>query len=111
MATGASDRLPQLPVPLAVTVVIIGAFGLWMAWRPSGLLRREWAEGTGLRRAAVAVVTAALVGFPATSALGHQTAMLASWLVGGLAGLILLLSGRTAPHPGPGPAQGQDRPV
>jgi hypothetical protein len=31
MATGASDRLPQLPVPLAVTVVIIGAFGLWMA--------------------------------------------------------------------------------
>ncbi|GHE57146.1 hypothetical protein [Streptomyces capitiformicae] len=91
---GASDRLPQLPVPLAATVVLVGAFGLWTAWRPSGLLRREWAEGADLQRAAVAVVTAALVGFPATLALGHQTAMLASWLGGGLAGLVLLLSGR-----------------
>jgi hypothetical protein len=100
-----------LPVALAATVVLIGAFGLWMAWRPSGLLRREWATGADLLRAAIAVVTAALVGCPAMLALGHLTAMLGSWLVGGLAGLVLLLSGRTAPDPGLGPARGQDRPV
>ncbi len=74
-----------------------------MMWRRSGLLRREWADGTGLQRAAVAVITVALVGFLTMFSLGHRTAMLAFWLAGGVSGLILLLSGRARSDPDPGP--------
>ena len=105
-----SDRLPRLSAPLGATAILVGAFGLWMAWRSSGLLRREWADGAGLRRAAVIVVTLALVCLPATLALGHQTAVVSSWLGGGLAGLVLLC-GRPDPEAGPGPAHDEERPV
>lgn len=68
-------------------------FWLWLLWRRDGPLRREWADGAGLQRAATVVMTAAIAGFVTAMALGHLNAVLAMWLLGGLASLVLLLSG------------------
>ncbi|MFD9973818.1 hypothetical protein ACFWZR_05895 [Streptomyces sp. NPDC059017] len=89
-----SGRLPQMPVLFIAGMGLIGAFWLWVLWRRNGLLRREWADGAGLQRGAAAVLTAALVGFVVTMALGHQIVMMSVWLIGGLAGLVLLANSR-----------------
>ncbi|MBV7244488.1 hypothetical protein [Streptomyces sp. MW-W600-10] len=74
-----------------VQAVLLGA-ALWHYWRRSGFLRRQWDAGSGLRRTAVAGVTASLVAFAALLALGSGTWMLVAWLLGGLCGITLLLS-------------------
>ncbi|MGW1292447.1 hypothetical protein [Streptomyces sp. NPDC002533] len=81
-----------------VEAVIVGAT-LWSAWRRSGFLRRQWNSGGGLLRTAAAGVTASVIAFAALLALGWGTWTLAAWLLGGLCGITLLLSG-----PGGGPS-------
>lgn len=87
-------RFPELPLFMAVAMVVVTAVSLWTFWRQPGMLRREWAAGGALQRTACAVATAAVLGFPATMAIGDVTAMLIDWLVGGLACLLLLVAGR-----------------
>ncbi|MFE7338286.1 hypothetical protein [Streptomyces griseus] len=91
---GDAEALSLPPVPagfVAVEAVIVGVT-LWSTWRRSGFLRRQWDAGSGLRRTAVAGVTASLVAFAALLALGSGTWMLVAWLLGGLCGITLLLS-------------------
>ncbi|WP_103512096.1 hypothetical protein [Streptomyces sp. SM13] len=91
---GEAETVSLPPVPagfVAVEAVILGA-ALWSYWRRSGFLRRQWDAGSGLRRTAVAGVTASLVAFAALLALGSGTWMLIAWLLGGLCGITLLLS-------------------
>ncbi len=83
-----------------VEAVIVGAI-LWSAWRRSGFLRRQWGPGSVLWRTAAAGVTASVGVFAALLALGWGTWMPAAWLLGGLCGITLLLSG-----PAGGPADG-----
>ncbi|MEU4096104.1 hypothetical protein [Streptomyces sp. NPDC026673] len=94
------EGFPRVPVPLAVVAAVIGVVHLWMFWRSSGWLRQEWDGGGGVRRAATVVVTVAGIGFQATLVLGRPVAMLALWLLGGAAGMVLL------PAPAPGPDHG-----
>ncbi|MGY4920621.1 hypothetical protein ACWD9K_36605 [Streptomyces sp. 900116325] len=49
-------------------------------------------DGTALQRAAATVITAAVIAFWVTVLLGNVPAIVTSWLVGGLAGLTLLLT-------------------
>lgn len=85
--------LPPVPAGFVVVEAVIVGVTLWSAWRRSGFLRRQWDAGSGLRRAAVAGVTASSVAFAALLALGSGTWMLVAWLLGGLCGITLLLSG------------------
>lgn len=87
-------RFPELPLAMDLFMVVVTALSLWTFWRRTGSLRREWAAGGGLQRAFCAVATVAVLGFPATMAIGDMTAMFIDWLVGGLAGLLLLVTGR-----------------
>ncbi|MFE6041729.1 hypothetical protein [Streptomyces sp. NPDC056452] len=86
-----TDRLPQQPMPFIAATAVTGALGLWSLWRRSGMLRTAWADGPAPRRAAAAVITFAFVGFLVALWAGHPVAMLASWLAGGIAGLIVLV--------------------
>lgn len=81
------------PAPFAVALGLVAALSLWGLWRRNGPLRREWTDGAGFRRVAVVVMTAACLGFVITLVLGHRNAMLATWLLAGLASLPLLLNG------------------
>ncbi|WP_235978395.1 hypothetical protein [Streptomyces lycii] len=105
------SRFPQPPAVFAVAAGLAAAFGLWTLWRRSGVLRREWNQGSGPRRAAVVVLTLAVLSFPVGLSAGHRVAALASWLIGGFTGLTLLLGdGRGTPRadrPGRGGAAGQ----
>lgn len=91
-----SNDLTALPAGFVVAEATIVGVALWRAWRSSGVLRREWDAGNGLRRTAVAVLTASTVAFAVTMGFGRGNAMTASWLAGGLCGLTLLLGGRPA---------------
>lgn len=86
------DGLPPMPAWLLVVQAMVVGVVLWIIWRRSGVLRREWAAGAGLRRAAVAGLTASVVAFVVTSGLGWGAWMTVSWLAGGLWGLALLPS-------------------
>ncbi|MCG3044169.1 hypothetical protein L7D48_26925 [Streptomyces sp. S1A] len=99
-----SFGLPPVPVWFAVAEAAVAGVVLWWAWRRSGVLRREWEAGNGLRRAAVAGVTASLVAFVVTLGLGGGTWMMACWLASGLCGLALLLGDRPGKPSGTGPA-------
>ncbi|MGW8765624.1 hypothetical protein ACWGN5_24295 [Streptomyces sp. NPDC055815] len=92
------EEMPVPPVGFVVVEALVAGVFLWRAWRRSGLLRREWDAGTGLRRAAVAGLTAAFVAFVVTLGFGWGTWMMTSWLVGGLCGVSLLVGRRTG-HP------------
>lgn len=91
-----SFGLPSVPVWLVVVEAAVVGVVLWRAWRRSGVLRREWEAGSGLRRAAAVGITASLAAFVVTLDLGGGMWMTASWLAGGLCGLTLLLGD----HPG-----------
>ncbi|MFJ4869008.1 hypothetical protein [Streptomyces sp. NPDC088757] len=86
--------LPPVPAPFVVVEAMVVGFVLWRAWRRSGVLRREWDADGGLRRAAVAGLTASAVVFVVTLGFGWTTWTMAGWLVGGLCGLALLLGDR-----------------
>ncbi|AJF67969.1 hypothetical protein [Streptomyces vietnamensis] len=88
-------EMPSPPVEFVVVEAIVAGVFLWRMWRRSGLLRREWDAGTGLRRAAVAGLSVAIVAFVVTLGAGWGTWMMTSWLVGGLCGIGLLVAGRT----------------
>ncbi|WP_370414582.1 hypothetical protein [Streptomyces fradiae] len=79
-----------VPLPFVAVWAVIGAVALWRVWRADGPLRRQWGGGWP-RRVAAAVMSAALPGFLAGAALGHMVTLLVSWLVGGAAGLLLLV--------------------
>lgn len=98
------DGLPPVPAWFVVCQALVAGVALWTMWRRSGMLRREWDAGTGLRRAAVAVLTASLVAFVVTLGLGQGGWAVVSWLVGGLCGLTLLLGRRTDQPSAAGPA-------
>lgn len=83
-----------LPTPFVLFMGLIVVFQLWRQWRRRGWLRREWIAGAGLQRAAAVMGTAVLIGFPACLVLGYWDVMLVSWLIGGLAGLVLLVTGK-----------------
>ncbi|MFC9034232.1 hypothetical protein [Streptomyces arboris] len=107
-------RLPPADGWFVVMEAVILGAALWSYWRRSGLLRRQWEAGNGLRRAAVAGVTASIVAFAALLALGRETWMMAAWLLGGLCGITLLLSDpagtpsdSSAASPSPAPPAGQ----
>ncbi|MFI9293723.1 hypothetical protein [Streptomyces gardneri] len=78
-----SDSLPPVPAWFVVVEAAIVGVVLWRTWQRSGVLRREWAAGKGLRRAAVAGLTASAVAFVVTLGFGWGTWMMASWLAGG----------------------------
>ncbi|MFZ4301649.1 hypothetical protein ACOZE3_27510 [Streptomyces cinereoruber] len=78
---------------MVVEAAVVGVV-LWGVWRRSGVLRREWDAGSGLRRAAVIGLTASAVAFVVTLALGWATWTMIGWLAGGLCGLALLLGDR-----------------
>ncbi|MFF0566383.1 hypothetical protein ACFYT7_01855 [Streptomyces sp. NPDC004041] len=84
--------LPPVPAGFVAVQAVIAGVALWSAWRRSGFLRRQWDAGSGLRRTAVAGVTASFVTFAALLALGSGTWMVIAWLLGGLCGITLLLS-------------------
>ncbi|MFG2840889.1 hypothetical protein ACGFYE_38550 [Streptomyces zaomyceticus] len=84
-----SDSLPPIPAWFVVVEAVIVGVVLWRTWRRSGVLRREWAAGNGLRRAAVAGLTTSAVAFVVTLGFDWGTWMMASWLAGGLCGLVL----------------------
>ncbi|MDX2650477.1 hypothetical protein PV341_44405 [Streptomyces sp. PA03-1a] len=90
----APERLPRLPFPFAVFAILGAGVGLWTFWRRSGVLRLEWAEGGTVRRAAAAVLTGVLVAFPVLFVLGRTMPMLLVWLLGGIAGGVLLVGRR-----------------
>ncbi|MEV0689645.1 hypothetical protein [Streptomyces sp. NPDC050388] len=98
------DGLPPVPAWFVVCQALVAGVGLWTMWRRSGMLRREWDAGTGLRRAAVVVLTASFVAFLVTLGLGQGGWAVVSWLVGGLCGLTLLLGRRTDQPSAAGPA-------
>ncbi|MFI6939546.1 hypothetical protein ACIBI4_09755 [Streptomyces sp. NPDC050418] len=98
---GGAYRMPYLPAPMLMFMFGIGAFGMWMMWRPDGPLRREWQAGATLQRTAATLATAAAAAFYLSLALGSLHAMLAVWAIGGAAGLTLLVTGR-ADHEGRG---------
>ncbi|MFF7213679.1 hypothetical protein ACFZAU_24585 [Streptomyces sp. NPDC008238] len=98
----APEPMPRPPLPVALFGVLAGGLALWTFWRRSGLLRVEWARGGGVRRTAVVVLMGALVAFAALFAFGRTTPMLLVWLLGGLAGGVLLFGGRDRTPPGPG---------
>lgn len=85
---------PDLPLFMDVAMSVVTLVSLWTLWRRSGMLRREWVSGGGLQRAACTVATVALLGFPLTMAWGDMTLMLVDGLVGGIAIMVLLVSGR-----------------
>lgn len=85
-------RLPPVDGWFVAVEAVILTVALWSNWRRSGLLRRQWDVGNGPRRAAVAGVTGSVVAFAVLLALGAGTWMMAAWLLGGLCGIILLLS-------------------
>ncbi|MET8218118.1 hypothetical protein [Streptomyces hirsutus] len=89
-----SDSLSPIPAWFAVVEAAIVGVVLWRTWQRSGVLRREWDAGNGPRRAAVAGLTTSVVAFVVTLGFGWGPWMMASWLVGGLCGLTLLLGGR-----------------
>ncbi|MEU6888864.1 hypothetical protein ABZ918_27340 [Streptomyces viridosporus] len=91
------DGLPPLPAWAVVGQALVAGVVLWRMWRRSGPLRRAWDTGTGPRRAAALVLTASVLAFVAALGLGREAWTVASWLVGGLCGLTLILGGRTGP--------------
>lgn len=91
-----SNDLTALPAGFVAAEATIAGVTLWRAWRRSGVLRREWDAGNGLRRTALAVLTASMVAFAVTMGFGWGNAMTASWLAGGLSGLTLLPGDRPA---------------
>ncbi|WP_410539412.1 hypothetical protein [Streptomyces sp. KL2] len=99
-----SFGLPSVPAWVVVVEAAVVGVVLWRAWRRSGVLRREWEAGNGLRRIAVAGLTASLVAFVMALGFGGGTWMTASWLVGGLCGLALLPGGRPGKPSGTGAA-------
>ncbi|MFD3993433.1 hypothetical protein [Streptomyces sp. NPDC058583] len=86
-----SDSLPPIPAWFVVVEATVVGVVLWRTWRRSGVLRREWDAGNGLRRAAVAGLTTSAVAVVVTLGFGWGTWMIVSWLAGGLCGLALLL--------------------
>ncbi|MFF3894006.1 hypothetical protein ACFYY3_12595 [Streptomyces sp. NPDC001812] len=101
---GGLPPVPSLPAWLLVCEALVAGVGLWMTWRRSGMLRREWDAGTALRRAAVVVLTASVAAFLVTLSLGQGGWAVVSWLVGGLCSLTLLLGRRTDQPSAAGPA-------
>ncbi|GAA4795530.1 hypothetical protein GCM10023329_55230 [Streptomyces sanyensis] len=98
---------PPIPLPIAGGMALFTAVAFWQLWRRDGMLRQEWARGAVVERSAAGVLTASLAGFVAALALGGPVFAMGAWLVGGLAGLVLLLGGsRTAP---PGRSGGDGR--
>ncbi|WP_406264330.1 hypothetical protein OH779_14290 [Actinacidiphila glaucinigra] len=71
-------------------------------WRRSGPLRPEWAQGGAFRRAAAVLLTGTLVAVPAILVLGRTAATFLVWLLGGAAGVVLLLGRRARTGSGPG---------
>ncbi|MGI5250039.1 hypothetical protein [Actinacidiphila glaucinigra] len=98
----APEPLPRLPLPFAVFAALGTGAALWTLWRRSGPLRLEWAEGGTVRRAAAVVLTGTLVAVPAILVLGRTAATLLVWLLGGAAGVVLLLGRRDRTGSGPG---------
>ncbi|WP_432248147.1 hypothetical protein ACRAR1_10360 [Streptomyces sanyensis] len=98
---------PPVPLPIAGVMALSTAVAFWQLWRREGVLRQEWDRGTVVARSAAGVLTASLAGFAAAVVLGGPVFAMGAWLVGGLAGLVLLLGGsRTAP---PGRSGGDGR--
>ncbi|MFE3826119.1 hypothetical protein [Streptomyces sp. NPDC059092] len=93
------DRLPSVPAWFVVVEAIFVVVFLWRMWRRSGVLRREWDTGSGLRRAGVAGITASAVAVVVTSGLHWGTGALLSWLFGCLCGIALLLGDRDNQQP------------
>ncbi|WP_326662016.1 hypothetical protein [Streptomyces sp. NBC_00385] len=91
--------LPPAPAWFVVAEAAVVGAVLLRTWRRSGVLRREWDAGNVLGRTALAVLTASAVAFTVTLGFGWDMWMMASWLVGGLCGLILLSSGRPGTPP------------
>ncbi|MFJ9913369.1 hypothetical protein [Actinacidiphila glaucinigra] len=91
-----------LPLPFAAFAVLPAGAALWTLWRRSGPLRPEWAQGGTVRRAAAVVLTGTLVAVPAILVLGRTAATLLVWLLGGAAGVVLLLGGRDRVGSAPG---------
>ncbi|MGW0661232.1 hypothetical protein [Streptodolium elevatio] len=87
----------RFPTPVIVMWFLIAAVGLLQLWTRSGWLRRACAKGGTLRRAAAAVLTAAMVGSVAAGSFGQPVTMLCCWLVGMSAALTLLLTGKELP--------------
>lgn len=91
---GPGDLPPAPAWFVAAEVAVVGAV-LLRTWRRSGVLRREWEAGNVLQRTALAVLTASAVAFTATLGFGSDMWMMASWLAGGLCGLVLVTSRRS----------------
>ncbi|MEU9198637.1 hypothetical protein [Streptomyces sp. NPDC048332] len=94
--------LPPAPVWFVAAEAAVVGVVLLRTWRRSGVLRREWDAGNVLERAALAVLTPSAVAFTVTLGFGWDMWMTASWLAGGVCGLVLLSSGRpdTPPESG-----------
>ncbi|MFI8826028.1 hypothetical protein [Streptomyces sp. NPDC053431] len=100
--------MPRLPVPFLLFRAFAVAVALWTMWRPGGWVRRAWAAGGVLRQGAAAVTALTWIGFALGLGFGQQIVMLVSWLLGGAAGLILLLLEDPAEErgrPGAGPTR------
>lgn len=67
-------------------------------WRRGGFLRRA-AEQGGWPRGAAIVVSLGAVSFGVFAAMGLITLGTAGWLVGGLAGVILIMTSKANPAP------------
>ncbi|MFD6417752.1 hypothetical protein [Streptomyces sp. NPDC060194] len=83
--------LPPMPLWFLACAGLLVAVVLATGWRSSGMLRRTWEAGGNLRRAAVLVVTAAVVAFPVLMGLGALTPLVLVWLLGGLCATGLLI--------------------
>ncbi|WP_282692344.1 hypothetical protein [Streptomyces sp. CC208A] len=84
---------PMAPAWIAVPLVLFVGVILWWTWRSSGPLRREWDTGTRVRRVAAVGLTLSVVAFLVLMAAGQGAWAVTSHLVGGLCGLLLLVSG------------------
>ncbi|MEU1471598.1 hypothetical protein ABZ434_25685 [Streptomyces sp. NPDC005761] len=95
---GPGDLPPAPAWFVAAEVMVLGAV-LLSTWRRSGVLRRAWEAGNVLQRTALAVLTSSAVAFTVTLGFGSDMWMMASWLAGGLCGLVLVTSSRSGTSP------------
>lgn len=103
----AVPRGPALPLPVALAFIGVAVVAVVGYWRPRGFFRLAARQG-GWPRAAAVITSVGAVSFGVFNALGYLTLGIAGWLVGGLAGFSLLLSGASAAD-GPRPTGGHDR--
>ena len=90
-------RGPVLPLPFALAFIGMGVLAVAQYWRRGGLFRIAARQGGAMLRAAAIVASLGAVSFGVFTALGFSTLGIAGWLVGGLAGVPIVLSRRSQP--------------